>query len=63
MRSNDPQTNALRAMTPAQRLKAAERLYWSARALKQAAICARHPDWDDEAVRRALNEAFLYARG
>lgn len=52
-----------RAMTPAQRLAAAERLYWSARGIKEAAIRARHSDWSDERVRRAVNEAFLHARG
>lgn len=50
-------------MTPAQRLAAATRLYWTARHLKEAALRTRHPDWTDTAIRRAVNEAFLYARG
>ena len=49
-------------MTPAQKLEAAMRLYWSARALKEAAIRAKHPSWDDSTVNRAVREAFLYAR-
>ena len=57
------QTDVFRAMTPAQRLAAATRLYWTARHLKEAALRARHPDWTDATVRRAVNEAFLYARG
>jgi hypothetical protein len=57
------QIDVLKALTPAQRLAAAERLYWTARELKEAAIRARHPDWTKEKVRRAVNEAFLYARG
>jgi hypothetical protein len=56
------QLDVLRAMTPAQRLAAASRLYWTARHLREAAVRARHPDWDDDHVRRAVNEAFLYAR-
>ncbi len=49
-------------MTPSQRLAAAERLYWSARQLKEAAIRAFHPTWSDAQVHRAVNDAFLYAR-
>ena len=33
----------LQAMTPAQKLRAAERLYYSARQLKAAALRAEHP--------------------
>ena len=52
----------LRTMSPAQKLKAAERLYRSARQLKEAALRARHPDWTDEAIRRAVREVFLNSR-
>lgn len=52
----------LQAMTPAQKLRAAERLYYSARQLKTAALRAEHPDWTEEAVRKAVREIFLYAR-
>jgi hypothetical protein len=52
----------LRAMSPAQKLRAAERLYHSARQLKAAALRAEHPDWTDDAIRRAVCEIFLYAR-
>lgn len=52
----------MRAMSPAQKLKAAERLYHSARQLKAAALRAQHPDWTDEAIRRAVREAFLHSR-
>ena len=53
----------MRAMSPSQKLKAAERLYYSARQLKAAALRTQHPDWAEEAIRRAVREAFLYARG
>ena len=52
----------LRAMSPAQKLKAAERLYHSARQLKAAALRARHPDWTEEAIRSAVREVFLHSR-
>ena len=52
----------LRAMSPAQKLKAAERLYHSARQLKTAALRARHPDWTEEAIHRAVREVFLHSR-
>ena len=52
----------LRTMTPAQKLRAAERLYHSARQLKLAALRAQHPDWTDAAIRRAVREVFLYSR-
>lgn len=53
----------LRAMSPAEKLRAAERLYHSAWQLKAAALRAEHPDWTDEAIRRAVRMIFLYARG
>ena len=52
----------LQAMSPAQKLRAAERLYYSARQLKAAALRAEHPDWTEEAIRQAVREIFLYAR-
>jgi hypothetical protein len=52
----------LQAMSPAQKLRAAERLYHSARQLKAAALRAAHPDWTDEAIRVAVREAFLHSR-
>jgi hypothetical protein len=44
----------LQAMSPAQKLRAAERLYHSARQLKAAALRAEHPDWSSEAIRQAV---------
>ena len=52
----------LRQMTPEEKLRAAERLYVSARQLKAAALRAQHPEWTEEAVARAVRDAFLYAR-
>ena len=50
-------------MSPAQKLRAAERLYYSAWQLKAAALRAQHPDWTDEAIHQAVRNIFLYARG
>jgi hypothetical protein len=59
----DPEVKkALQAMSPAQKLRAAERLYYSARELKAAALRAEHPDWTEEAIRQAVREIFLYSR-
>jgi Rv0078B-related antitoxin len=52
----------LQAMSPAQKLRAAEHLYLSARQLKAAALRAQHPDWTEEAIRQAVRQIFLYAR-
>ncbi len=52
----------VQAMSPAQKLRAAERLYHSARQIKAAALRAEHPDWTDEAIRQAVRNFFLYAR-
>lgn len=52
----------LQAMSPAQKLRAAERPYHSAWQLKAAALRAEHPDWSDEAIHRVVRMIFLHAR-
>jgi hypothetical protein len=52
-----------RGMTPEQKLRAAERLYWSARAIKGAALRASHPEWSEAQVARAVRDAFLFHHG
>jgi hypothetical protein len=52
----------LQAMSPAQKLRAAERLYHSARQLKAAALRVAHPDWTDEMLRQVVLQIFLHAR-
>lgn len=51
-----------RAMTGAQRLRLAERLYWSARKMKAAGLRHQHPDWSEERVSHELREIFSHAR-
>ncbi len=52
----------LRAMTPAQKLDAMQRIYNTARDLKAAGLRMQHPDWSDDQINAAVREAFLYAR-
>ncbi len=52
---------ALRRLSGEQKLRAAFALYWSARALKTAAIRAQHPDWTPEEVEQRVKEIFLHA--
>ena len=61
--ANAVQVEILRRMTPIERLRIAERLYWSARRLKAAHLRALHPDWPAERVDNAVKEAFMYVRG
>ena len=59
---DDEQLRILRAMTPAQKIRAAERLIESARQLKAAAIHSEHPEWTEEEVWAAVREVFIRAR-
>ena len=52
----------LRAMTPAQRWRAAHRLYWTARRHKTAFLRSQHPDWPEEKVEAKVREIFTHAR-
>lgn len=62
MEAREEYFRILRAMTPAQKLDAAARLYWGARDLKAAWLRSQHPDWTDAQVEKAVRDAFLYAR-
>ena len=58
--AEDPQVEIFRRMTPEQKLRAAERLYWSARELKAAWFRQEHPEWTEEQVKKAVRDAFLF---
>jgi hypothetical protein len=72
LKQNDPmrtdeqtspeQTTALRAVTGAQRLRLAERLYWSARKMKAAGLRHQHPDWPDQRLNDEVRRIFTHAR-
>jgi len=50
----------LRRMSPAQRWRVAESLYWQARAWKTASLKALHPEWTEERIRNIVREQFLH---
>jgi hypothetical protein len=52
----------LRAIPGEERLRLAERLYWSARKMKAAGLRAQHPDWPEERVGAEVRRIFLDAR-
>jgi len=56
------QIEILRAIPGERRLRLAERLYWSARAMKKAGLRAQHPDWPEERVDAEVRRIFLHAR-
>lgn len=56
------QIKAFRAMSGAQRMKVAERLYWSARKIKAAGLRSQHPDWPETRVQEEVRRIFLNAR-
>ena len=56
------QIEIFRAMPGERRLRLAERLYWSARKWKTAALRAQHPDWPEERLYAELRRIFLHAR-
>ncbi|OGR12007.1 MAG: hypothetical protein A2341_03925 [Deltaproteobacteria bacterium RIFOXYB12_FULL_58_9] len=54
--------NIFRRMTPAEKVAASDRLYWSARTLKKAGLRTAHPDWSEKQVEAATRLAFMRAR-
>ena len=50
-----------RAMTPAERWRQAQALYWTARRLRAAHERALHPDWTEEQVEAHVRKVFLRA--
>lgn len=56
------QLKILRAMSGQDRLKVAERLYWSAHKMKSAGLRAQHPDWRESQVEAEVRRIFANAR-
>ncbi len=55
------QKRIFQSMTPEQKLKVAQRLYYSTKELRAAGLRAQHPDWTEEQIRDKVREIFLYA--
>ena len=51
-----------RRMTPEQRWRAAQRLYWTVRRHKAAFLRGQHPDWPEPQVENEVRRIFLHAR-
>ena len=60
--ASDQQQECFRRMTPAEKLRAAERLYWSARALKRAMLRSLHPHASEQEIDRMVRDVFLQSR-
>lgn len=56
------QIRILRAMSGQERLRVAQRLFWTARNIKAAGIRAQYPDWPDERVESEVTRIFADAR-
>ena len=56
------QIKVLRAMSGEERLRVAERLYWSARKMKAAGLRAQHPDWPETLIEAEVRRIFSNAR-
>jgi hypothetical protein len=56
------QIQILRAMSGQERLRAAERLYWSARKLKAAGVRSKHPNWPETRVDAEVRRVFCDGR-
>ena len=55
------QIQIYQSMTPAQKLEVSIKLYEAAKSLKTSAIKELHPDWNEEKIKKTVNEIFLYA--
>jgi len=62
MSGDEEYIRVLRAMTPEQKLRAAEGLYDSARELKAAVLRQDHPEWTETQIQHAVSEWLLNAR-
>jgi Rv0078B-related antitoxin len=49
----------LRRMTPQEKLKIAQRMYWDARREKAAELKTQHPDWSQVEVEGVVKRWFL----
>jgi hypothetical protein len=59
--ADDLQNEIYRKMSGEDKLELTCSLYWSARALKVAALRERYPDWSEERILKEVRKIFLYA--
>jgi len=58
---NTYQIEIYRKMSPAEKWRVSLQLYYSARALKEAALKKDHPDWSARKIRAKVRDIFLHA--
>jgi hypothetical protein len=56
------QIRILRSIPGEERLRLAERLYWSARKIKTAGVRPQYPDWPEDQVKAEVTRIFHHAR-
>jgi hypothetical protein len=56
------QEKIYQSMTPEQKLRIANQLYFSARQLKMAVLRHAHPGWTEKELNEKVREFFLYGR-
>jgi hypothetical protein len=56
------QTEIFKKMTPEEKLKIAERMYWSAYELRYAVFKTQFPDLSDYEIKEKTKKYFLYAK-
>jgi hypothetical protein len=58
----DIQIEIIKKMSPNDKLKIAERLYWSAYELRYAAFKTQYPDLSEEEIAEKTKKYFLHAK-
>lgn len=56
------ESTKVKILTPEEKLNLSLELYWSARALKIAALKKEYPEWSIAEIEAKVKEIFMYAR-
>ncbi len=59
---NTDQEKYIKQLSPEQKLKASQQLYFSARSLKIASFKKKYPNLSKKEIEKKVTEIFLYAR-
>jgi hypothetical protein len=60
--AHERQLAIVRAMSPQERMRQAQRMNWSMRALLAEGFRHRHPTWTEIEIQRAVAQRILHAR-
>jgi hypothetical protein len=61
-RPDNFQLEIYRKMSPAEKLKLAEKLYWDARKIRESVVRSLHPELSDAEVKEKVKKEFIHAR-